>query len=233
MRTVAIIQARLNSQRLPYKVLKHIGNWPAIYHTAKRVMATGLPTVVATVNDDVNETLASYLNTQDIPCFQWGGPEVDVLGRCKATAELFKADVIVRITGDCPFIDPETIKRVVMWREVKHVAYASNIHPYRTFPRGLDVEVFTRQMLDITNLNAHGAEDREHVTPWMRWHLGTLIEGVECYKNLSKHRWCLDTLADYDWFRTLAKHINTDPPHPTFLELMDFLNKNPDMARTE
>lgn len=223
MRTVAIIQARMASERLPGKVLKLIGKWPAIYHTYQRVNSTGLPTVVATVKSEANEPLIHYLNTQDISCFAWDGPEDDVLGRYHAAAEKFDADRIVRITGDCPFTDPDVVKRVVGFGG----DYASNIYPRRTYPRGLDVEVFTRQMLE----DAHQqSKDREHVTPWMQQ------DGAVCVVNdrdLSDYRWVLDTPADLEWFRQIAKHMSTEPPHPTFQELLDFLNKNPDMARYE
>ena len=120
------------------------------------------------------------------------GSENDVLSRYHQAAVSVKADIIMRVTGDCPLIDPEICGRVLVLMG-NGVEYASNVDP-RGWPKGLDCEVFTFDALDRAHKEADDPYDREHVTPWMR-------RNVHCV-NLDgggdpKLRWCLDTLNDY------------------------------------
>jgi spore coat polysaccharide biosynthesis protein SpsF (cytidylyltransferase family) len=228
MNVVPIVQARMGSQRLPGKVLELIGLYPAIGHIYKRL--EDLNPVLAIPATAENDPLADYLNTLDAPCFRWDGPENDVLGRYYHCAQTFNADVVVRITGDCPFVDPELVGKVLKARN-NGFQYASNVGMARSYPRGLDVEAFTIQALEAAYYTTGKPYDREHVTPWMR---RVYVPGVVCspswYGDL---RWVLDTEADLAWFREIAKATDVRPPHPTTKELLRLLARRGDLLRYE
>lgn len=168
MRVVAIIQARMSSTRLPGKVLMSLGGRPALGVLVDRVKrATSLDeVVVATSTDSSDGVLAEFCAAEKIRCVR--GPLRDVLGRYHLAAEVTGADVIVRITADCPLMDPDVVDAIVQrFRdEHEHIDFASNADD-RTFPNGLDVEVFSRSALNEAARVA-GAEDREHVTDFIR-----------------------------------------------------------------
>ncbi len=209
-RTVAMIQARLRSQRLPGKVLYELDGRPMIAFMLERVSATpGLDAIVlATGDGPENDALATVTEELGIDVFR--GAEDDVLARYVGAARTFDADVIVRLTGDCPLADPEVIAKVLAERAERGQDYCSNVRP-PTWPDGLDVSVFSRETLERANAEASRAYQREHVVPWM-WE-ATEFEGgralsrgnVEAPVDLSHMRWTVDQAEDYLMLRTLAK----------------------------
>ena len=170
MRTVCIVQARIGSKRLPGKVLLPLNVHTVIGEVLTRCRRIpGVDRVVCAVPDTPeNDKLADYVfyhGTQWQPgCHEvYRGPEDDVLKRYLQVAKATEADIIVRVTGDCPLISPELCGEVVAARARSDADYASNIEP-RTFPQGMDCEVFTWGLLCRAVLR--GAD--EHVTTWMR-----------------------------------------------------------------
>lgn len=208
-RTVAIIQARLRSQRLPGKVLFEVAGRPMIGLMIERVRPTpGLEAIVlATGDGSENDALAHVAADLGIAVFR--GPEDDVLSRYAGAARAHAADVIVRLTGDCPLADPEIIDAVITTRADGDWDYCTNVHP-PSWPDGLDVSVFTREALDRAHAEAQLPSEREHVVPWM-WARSGLEGGsalratnVPCPEDLSDHRWTVDDAADYLMLRALA-----------------------------
>ena len=222
MTPLIVIQARLGSTRLPRKVLLPLGGKPALQHTVERAQATGCKVVVACPTED-----APALAT--LPCWpsrpgehrkgisSHAGDTADVLRRYAVTAEHFLPTPpthVLRLTGDCPLIDPDVIGLVVDALRGGAV-YASNT-VQRTYPRGLDVEGFTVDALRQAHAEARDPYDREHVTPWMQRHLP--VTHVKHTTDLSKHRWCLDDSADYAWL----EGVFTRHPNPTTSQVLAY-----------
>lgn len=223
MKLVAILQARMSSTRLPGKVLMPIGAYPALYHVVKRAQAAGYPVVLAIPYYD--RPLVDFAKDHGVPFYQ--GPLNDVLARYAEAAEAYEADIIVRITGDCPLVDPVIVQQVVQHVE-DGVPFASNVWPWRSYPQGLDVEAFTIDLLRQAHREATSLYDREHVCPFMHG-IASKVECVRQAKDLSHHRWTLDTPADYQFFQTLAAWLSFEPPHPTTAEVLALLEREPEL----
>jgi spore coat polysaccharide biosynthesis protein SpsF (cytidylyltransferase family) len=166
-RTLAFIQARMSSSRFPGKVLEPIAGTPAIVYMVRRVQRAQrlAATVVLTSTHASDDPLGEALHRAGIECFR--GDLDDVLRRFADAALAHAADVVVRLTGDCPLIDPWVIDAVVDARQQSGVDYASNVDP-PTYPDGLDVECFTADALRRADAGARTPAEREHVTLWMR-----------------------------------------------------------------
>ncbi len=207
--TVAIIQARIGSTRLPGKVLFELAGLPAIAVMVRRMArAKGVDKlVIATGTDSRNDALGLIAEELGVTLFR--GDEEDVLGRFAKAAAKFEAETVVRLTGDCPLIDPEIVDRVIDLRAANNLDYCTNVIP-PTWPDGLDVSVFTRETLDAAAAEATLPSEREHVVPWM-WRHSSLEGGsrlraanLTAEENLSALRWTLDEPADYALLRRLA-----------------------------
>ena len=169
-RTVAIIQARLGSTRLPGKVLRDIAGKTMIQRVVERVQQANTldEIVIATTNEPADQELVDFCESQSWNVFT--GSEYDVLDRYVKTAKEYSADRIVRITSDCPLIEPTIIDQVV--NSLGHHDYACNFHPLRRFPQGLDCEILTRSTLEkidqLANQQRKVAHDRLLRTRRMR-----------------------------------------------------------------
>jgi spore coat polysaccharide biosynthesis protein SpsF (cytidylyltransferase family) len=166
MAVVAIIQARMGSVRFPGKMLKQLGDKPLIWHVIHRVQQATLvdKVVLATSVNENNKPLVREVQSYGVDSYV--GDENDVLDRFYQCAKKFKATTIVRITGDCPFSDPEVIDAVISLFQKKRLDYASNVLP-PTYPDGLDVEVFSFDALEKAWKEATLQSEREHVTPYI------------------------------------------------------------------
>src|SRR5258705_5699610 len=166
MKTVAVVQARMGSTRLPGKVLMDIAGRPTIdwvVEAARR--APGVDeVVVATSTLPQDDAIAQWASKPGINVVR--GSETDVLSRYLAALSATGADIIVRLTADCPFLDPAVIGEVIRLRTMRNAAYATNTDP-PTYPDGLDVEVFTKDALEIANREAMRPTDRDTVTRFM------------------------------------------------------------------
>ena len=206
--TIAIVQARMGSSRLPGKVMRMLAGRPMIDWVLTRAgRAKSLDQVVLATSDDPrDDVLAEYVRGLGYAVER--GSETDVLARFAAAALAHGAGVVVRITADCPLIDPDIIDAVVELRAHSHADYASNADP-ATFPDGLDVEVFTSSALTQAAQQASEAFDREHVTPFLRrapFSSVTLTHNVD----LSRLRWTVDEVADLAVVDRLARALGRD-----------------------
>jgi spore coat polysaccharide biosynthesis protein SpsF len=230
MHVVAIVQARMGSTRLPGKVMLPLGGTPAIAHVLRRAAAIpGVHRVVlATSTAPQEQPLVDYVLTEGLaPVVR--GSELDPLSRYQQAASEHTADVILRITGDCPLLDPAWSGRVLArLREADGALDYVNNTIVRTLPRGLDTEAFTRAALEEAFAEARLPEQREHVTPFLwgqpdRYRLAC----VSADTDTSAHRWTLDTEDDY----TLLRNIFDAVPDPSALfghdEVMAVLAEHP------
>jgi len=205
---LAIVQARIGSSRLPGKVLADVCGKPLLWYVVQRTMrATHVDqVVVATPETREDLVIHAACAAWNVPCV--AGPEHDVLKRFAMIAEAWRPrpDLVVRITADCPLIDPDVIDATI--EQVRNSAqWASNIHPERTWPDGLDVEVLTLPMLIALDAATTGA-DREHVTPDLyRPNAYPAGGSLVCPVNLGDLRWTVDTQADLDWVRQVYRRL--------------------------
>ncbi len=194
---VAIVQARMGSVRFPGKVMRPICGTPMIGLLLARLRRARTidRIVVATSQNPVNEPLAAYV--RELGYEVWRGSEEDVLDRYYQAALSCHADVVVRITGDCPLVAPELVDALVALFQAGTVDYASNIQP-PTYPDGLDVEVFSFAALECAWREATRAEDREHVTPYIRSSGRFATINMSYSRDLSGERWTVDEPADFE-----------------------------------
>jgi len=227
---VAVIQARMGSSRLPGKVLKDIGGQPMLFREvvrARRAQTIGR-VVVATTREGEDEPVAAFCVTKGIPCFR--GDPYDVLDRYYQAACLYGAHTIVRLTGDCPLIDPGEIDRTVNAFFDAGVDFAANRLPppwKRTTPIGLDTEVVTFTALQRAWLEAEAKYAREHVMPYLYEESGRFnILLVDHDPNLGHFRLTVDTPEDLSLIRRIYDHFgNTDDF--SMVEILSLLNQNP------
>lgn len=205
---VAIVQARVGSTRLPGKVLMELGGRPMVAHVLARASAIGGVTSVVAAVPDSPEDDALALSCRAAGVHVVRGPYHDVLARYAIAAEAADADVVVRLTADCPLLSPAVSSRVV----AKFVGcdYASNTLD-RTFPRGLDTEVFSGEVLGMAAREATEPAEREHVTPFLyrrpeRFRLRSVV-GVPDRSHL---RWTVDTPGDMAFARAVYSSLGTD-----------------------
>jgi len=206
MKVVALVQARMGSTRLPNKVMKMIQGTPMIELLLTRLsMAREIDEiVVATSVDPRNLPLVAHVKQLGYGCEQ--GSENDVLERFVNAAKAHQADVVVRITGDCPLVDPALVDEVIRGFKTAGVDYFSNINP-PTFPDGLDIEVFTFKALKEAGQQTIEPYDREHVTPYLRAPGRFNTGSMQYIKDLSGLRWTVDELADFNVIERVFQHF--------------------------
>jgi len=238
-RIVAISQARMTSTRLPGKVLLEAAGKPLLVHHLERLSRSpGLDAVVlATTVNAADDPLAECATTLGVTVFR--GDEQDVLGRFAGAAAMAAADVIVRVTADCPLIDPDLVGALIAaflagQRETPPLDYLS-IDSAR-YPRGLDAEILTRAALDEAARLATDPAEREHVTPYVynrpdRFRLGEALhpamEPGETEPG-ETHRWCVDEMADYQLVRRILEVLSPTMPHFGWRDCCRVLREHPD-----
>lgn len=198
-----MIQARIGSRRLPKKVLAKIQNKPLIYYIVSRAeKAKKIDQII----------LLTTRKTEDKPLLRlakkykiegYSGDVNDVLTRFYKCAIEFRADPIIRITGDCPLIDPKLIDKLLDVYNKNKYDYVTNTLP-PTFPDGLDIEIFSFKTLEKTYKNAKLKSEREHVTPYIRNHSQKFkIYNLKNRENLSHLRWTVDESKDLKFVRKI------------------------------
>ncbi|MBM7606295.1 spore coat polysaccharide biosynthesis protein SpsF [Metabacillus crassostreae] len=199
MKIAAIIQARMGSTRLSGKVMKEIKGSTVLSHVIERVKQSSLieEIIIATTGHERDDVIEKEAITCGVKVFR--GSEEDVLSRYYLAAKENNIDIIVRITSDCPVIDPNVIDKIVKYYLHENYALVTNAGAelsQRSFPRGLDTEVFSFDELEVGFINGQEKYHREHVTPYIYEHSNK----IHYYKNdidYSKYRWTLDTEEDF------------------------------------
>ena len=237
MKVVAIVQARMGSTRLPNKVMKPIGGVPMIELLLGRLARAKEvdQIIVATSIDERNLPLVAHVQSLGYPCEQ--GSENDVLDRYVQAARVHQADVVVRITGDCPVVDPELVDEVIRGFKTANVDYFNNTNP-STYPDGLDIEVCMFNALEKANIETSDPFDREHVTPYLRKPGKYKTDSIQHSEDLSALRWTVDEQSDLEVIEKVFKyfHPKTDftwgdvlalqKRHPEIFNINQHLERN-------
>lgn len=207
MRVVAIVQARMGSTRLPNKVMKSIGGIPMIELLLTRLTRSKEinQIVLATSVDERNIPLVAHAQKLGYACEQ--GSENDVLDRYVKVAKKYQADIVVRITGDCPLVDPDLVDECITRFKIADVDYFSNIDP-PTFPDGLDIEICTLKSLKKAYQETNHPFDREHVTPYLRKSGKFKVSSMQHSQDLSALRWTVDEHADFEVIENVFHHFH-------------------------
>lgn len=228
----AIIQARMGSQRLPGKVMLPLKGKPVLERVTDRVLSAKLvdSLVIATSGLPEDKPIHEFCRRKDFKCFR--GHPTDVLDRYYHAATHESVDVIVRITSDCPLVDSTVIDDVIarylkQSKHSKRPVYVSNTL-IRTYPRGLDVEVFSYNALKLAFENATDSVDREHVTPFIYRHPRLFsLDNYENEKDLSRYRLTLDTAEDYKLLNAIYEILAEEDL--SLVAIIDLLTKRPDL----
>lgn len=228
MKVVGIIQARMGSSRFPGKVMMPLGSKIVIDHVVSRLgESTKIDlVVVATTLQPEDDVIENWCHENEVQVFR--GAEHDVLDRYQKASEFYSADVIVRITADCPFIDPEIVDKVIEgFTNGGYDAFGLG----GDFPDGLDCQVFTKHALQKAWSEATLLSDREHVGSYIEntnpsgFNLGS----VELFEGLGFHRWTLDEEADYIFLTKLVDKVVLYNEDFRTGDLLRCLEKNPDL----
>jgi len=230
MTVAVIVQARLGSSRLPGKVLESIGSKPALLWCLDRCrMIPGVDAVVCAVPDGRADDEVAEL-AADAGYFVTRGSEDDVLARYAKAATEIGASTVMRITSDCPLIDPQIAGQVLALLQTSGVDYAANNFP-PGFPHGLDCEAFPADLLHAANAAATRPYDREHVTPWIRTHPNLSRANLRGPAGgIEKLRWTLDQPEDLAFFRQFAELAGPDMATASAAELVSLCLRRPDLA---
>ena len=234
MKIVAVIQARMRSQRLPGKVMQEVAGQPVLALLISRVQRAKSVDEIWLACSDVadDEPIAELGRKAGIKVFR--GDEEDVLSRFVIIAQRTGADAVVRITGDCPFADPSIIDNIVACYKEGDADFVSNTLQ-RSYPDGLDVEVIARSALERADREACLPFLRSHVTPYIHGRLrdklpwgGFRISQVTNDVDFSYLRWTLDEADDLEFFRRITPLL---PEHFTWRDVIEVLAREPDLAQ--
>jgi spore coat polysaccharide biosynthesis protein SpsF (cytidylyltransferase family) len=236
MRIVAIVQARMGSTRLPGKVLKDIAGKPALWHVINRLKESRLIDEIVIATTVKAEDQAIVTLAADSGVKSYSGSEDDVLDRYFQAAKKYCADVIVRVTSDCPLLDPDIVDDVVKYFLENCYDYVSNTwasaqgDSKQTYPVGLDTEVFSFKVLERAWTDAKLPSEREHVTPFI-WKNFALfrIGHVDNDEDLYYMRWTLDYERDLLFIREVYKQLSSKGLTFRSNEIISLLEKNPEL----
>jgi len=227
VRIVAIVQARMGSIRLPDKVMKPIGIIPMIEILLKRLNNSKLlnQIILATSTDTRNKPLVEHVESLGFTCQQ--GSDLDVLERYVQAAEKSKADVIVRITGDCPLVDPVLVDECITRFKETKVDYCANTSP-PTFPDGLDIEVIKFSALKKAAQESTKLSHREHVTPYIRELDFFSKSNYSNNEDFSALRWTVDDQEDFDVTSKVFEHFKPNI-YFSWKEVLALYNNQPQL----
>lgn len=233
MRTEIFVQARMGSTRLPGKVLKPILGRPLLHYLLERLTrAKNADAIrVLTTQNIEDNAIESFCRERNFSVVR--GSQEDVLARFQKAAEESDPEIIVRISGDCPLIDPTVVDKAIdiFRNEYPKWDYVSNTQE-RTYPRGLDVEVFSREALQRTFELARRQSEREHVTPYIYGHPQQFkLKNFKSPGDLSSMRWTVDTTEDFELIRLIFEELYPKNVEFTTEDVLQLLKKHPDWLR--
>lgn len=227
-RIVLIIQARMGSSRFPGKVMADLQGKPLLAHVVERAkQVSGVNhVVVASTAAPRDQPVIDLAHLHGADAF--AGSEDDVLDRYYQAAKLFRAQVVVRVSADCPLLDPAVSEVVLRSFLDLKVDYVSNIDP-PTYPDGLDTEVFSFAALERAWREARLRSEREHVTPYIRNHPELFrLKNVEHSKDFSALRWTVDEPRDLEFARVIYSRFGT--PNFGMEDILKLLRNEPQLA---
>lgn len=225
-----IIQARSDSNRFPKKVLSNIEGKPMLWHVINRIKQINCcDVIVATTTKKIDKRIADIARESDVKYFR--GKTDDVLDRFFKTAVKFKADIIIRITADCPLIDPKESYRVLRKFLGGNYDYVSNGN--ETYPDGLDTECFSLKSLKQAWKNAKLKSEREHVTPyiWKNKKIFKIGSVKNNGKNMASHRWSIDYKDDLTFIRKVYAKLYKKKKIFLMNDVLNLLRKEPQLMQ--
>jgi spore coat polysaccharide biosynthesis protein SpsF len=236
MKTTAIIQARMGSTRLPKKVLMPLEGIPVLKHIVDRLSSVKQinNVVIATSVLEINDEIAAFCKAEKIDSYR--GSENDVLSRFYKTALKYPSENYIRVTGDCPLIDPLLVESLIDHFFDQNLDYSgiatgagvANSGFVGRYPDGLDTEIFTFNTLQRAYNEAEGLQFREHVTPYIwknpeKFKLGIFMSKEKDY---SSYRWTLDNIEDYHLIKWIYSKLYPQNPNFNMYDVLDLLDSN-------
>lgn len=229
MTAVVVIQARMGSTRLPGKVMRKIYGKTILRHVVDRITSTkGInEIVIATTESALDDVIVNEAKAIGVNVFR--GNENDVLDRYYKAASSYKADTVIRVTSDCPLIDSEILSSMISHYKSTDFDYVSNTIK-RTFPRGLDAEIFSFKSLEEAFYNASSPAFREHVTPYIY----NNRDDFKIYDYLnpvdySKYRWTLDTIEDWHLIEKIYHELYESKQIYYWKNILSLIEKKPEL----
>ena len=233
MRVVCIVQARSTSTRLPGKILREVLGRPLLRYELERLgrVPSLDAIVVATTANDTDNPVAELCGKLSVPVYR--GSEFDVLSRYREAAEYFGADAVVRVSGDCPLIDPQISDAVIRhyiehFEEVDYCAADTS-----TYPRGMDTEICSLETLREADREGAAPPDREHVTYyiWNRPERYKLWMKTSGNKDWGKYRLTVDTPEDFALIKEILERLYPVNPNFSLRDVIALLEENPGLPR--
>lgn len=230
MKVVCLVQARVGSTRLPGKILKEICGKTILHHEIDRLKKCKEidEIVIATTDKEDDDKIVNEAKKLSVKYFR--GSENDVLSRFYYSAKENNADIIVRVTSDCPCIDFEILDKMLIYFKDKYkekqVDYLSNTIK-RTYPRGYDIEIFTFSALEKSYINAEKEYEREHVTPYIYDKTNNFLKlSFENKDDYSEYRVTLDTIEDFIVIKNIFENLYYKNPYFKLNDVVQYLNNN-------
>ena len=230
MKVVCLVQARVGSTRLPGKIFKEICGKTILHHEIDRLKKCKEidEIVIATTDKEDDDKIVNEAKKLSVKYFR--GSENDVLSRFYYSAKENNADIIVRVTSDCPCIDFEILDKMLIYFKDKYkekqVDYLSNTIK-RTYPRGYDIEIFTFSALEKSYINAKKEYEREHVTPYIYDKTNNFLKlSFENKEDYSEYRVTLDTIEDFIVIKNIFENLYYKNPYFKLNDVVQYLNNN-------
>lgn len=230
---VATIEARMTSSRLPGKVLMPAMGKPMLEHLIERLRSVSAidEIVIATTINNADQAIVDFAETLDISVYR--GSEEDVMARVIGAAESVNADIIVEITGDCPILDPDIVEQMIRMYHCHDASYVSNVH-IRSYPDGMDVQVFSLETLKRSSAITTDKLDREHVTLHIR-NNPEIFSHVHLVAPTSLHQpelgLTLDESEDYKLLSKIIEKLGPIDPLFSCMDVLELLSSNPDWIK--
>ena len=218
----------MRSSRLPGKVLKVVQNQPLISFLLERLKKTKYvdSLVVATSDNPADDPIVNV--AREHGAFVFRGSEEDVLDRYLQASKAVSADLVVRVTADCPLLDPLIVDKVINYFSSNNYDYVSNTLEW-TYPRGMDVEVFTQKCLERAAQESTSSNEREHATLYIYKHPEIFRLGNLAYPhNVSDYRFTVDTKEDFILISKILEELYPTNPYFTFEDVLSLMKKHPD-----
>ena len=229
---LAVLQARMSSTRLPGKVMADLVGAPMILRQIERLRRSRRldRIVVATSIDPSDDGFSAMLALYDIPVHR--GPLDDVLARFEGALKAHPAEILVRLTADCPLADPQVIDATIDLLTTRGLDYAANTPAHRTYPKGLDVEVMRSEALFRAARDATDPYEREHVTPYLYRHPEMFAQDfISQAADEGELRWTVDRPDDLEFVRAVYGALYPNRPDFGSEEVRAFVRLHPDLHR--
>jgi spore coat polysaccharide biosynthesis protein SpsF (cytidylyltransferase family) len=230
-RVVVIIQARMGSTRLPGKVLKDINGKPMLWHVIDRVMKSKKTDLIVVATTTKEEEYPILEISRDTGIEVFCGNEWDVLDRYYKAAVKFSADIIVRVTSDCPLVDPNIIDNFIDYYFTNTDYDYLGVGKHSLCPNGVGCEVFSFEALKMAWTESKWFSEREHVTPyiWKNDKIFNIGRPLKPKKDLSKLRWTVDEKRDLKFVREVYKELYNENNFFSTRDVLELLKKKPEL----